>query len=213
VGRYSLQAADPEVFPDLAALPDQDSPCKEEFRLAMGVDFPIYHEAFAPPGLPDVDAIEAAARALATRLVGEHAASHVELAAITSKLSSSHNARQFLGDLHEAQACMYAERYRAAIVTCCAAAEGALVGKLEALGHPIRQEERNRVLGHEHHSYPAMVQEAYRSSAITGKTRESLDILPGLRRGLEHCRPDATLQDDAAFAWTALVQLLRELAK
>ncbi len=213
VGRFTLQAADPEVYPDLAAMNDLDTPCKEAFCVAMNADFPIYHEAFPPPGVPSHDAVTEAATALALRLVTEHAAGHVELESIISKISSLHNARQFINDLHEAQACLRAERYRAATVVCCAAAEGALVGKLEDMGHAIRQEERTRVLGHEHHSYPAMVQELYRRSAITGKTRDSLDVLNGLRRGLDHSKPDATMKDDATFAWTTLVQLLRELAK
>lgn len=213
IGRFTLQAADPDVYPDLAALVDLDTPCKEAFCLAMNADFPLYHEAFAPPGVPSQADVEAAATALAIRMVDEHAAGHVELEAITSKIASLHNARQFLNDLYEARACMRAGRYRAAVVTCCAAAEGALVGKLEDMGHPVRQEERTRVLGHEHHSYPAMVQEVYRRSAVSGKTRDGLDTLNGLRRGLDHSRPDATMQDDAEFAWTTLVQLLRELAK
>lgn len=213
IGRFTLQAADPEVYPDLTALQDLDAPCKDAFCLAMNADFPIYHEAFAPPGVPAQADVEAAATALAIRLVSEYAADHVELEAITSKIAVQPNARQFLGDLHEAKACMRAGRYRAAVVTCCASAEGALVGKLEEMGHPIRQEERNRLLGHEYHSYPALVQEAYRRSAISSKTRDALEVLTGLRRGLDHSRPDATLHDDAQFAWTTLVQLLRELAR
>jgi hypothetical protein len=123
------------------------------------------------------------------------------------------NSRQLLDDMREARDCIRSEHYRAAIVTCCAAAESALVGRLEEAGHPIRQEERSRVLGHEHHSFPVMVQEVYRSGAITSKTRERLDMLNSLRRGFEHCRPDASAQDDAAYAWQSLEQLLRELAK
>ena len=38
------------IYPDLADLPDQSNPRKEEFRLAMDVDFFIYHEVLPPPG-------------------------------------------------------------------------------------------------------------------------------------------------------------------
>ena len=213
VGRYTLHGANPALYPDLADLPDQSGPRKEEFRLAMGVDFLIYHEAFAPPGPPSEETLAAAATALAERLVEAHAAPFVELDALKTKLSVIRNVHQLQEDLNEAAACLQSEHYRAAIVTCCAAAESALVGKLEEVGHHIRQEERGRVLGHEHHSFPTMVQELYRRGGLTIKTRDRLELLNGLRRGTEHCRPGATLHDDATFSWQALVQLLRELAK
>jgi hypothetical protein len=213
VGIFTQQFADPVIYPDLADLPDLNSSRREEFRLAMNVDFFIYHEAYAPPEPPGEDALAIAATALAERLVDEHAAPLVELELLKTKLSSLRNSHQLLDDMREARDCMRTEHYRAGIVTCCAAAESALVGRLEEMGHPIRQEERGRVLGHEHHSFPVMVQEAYRSGAITSKTRDRLDLLNGLRRGVEHCRPDATAQDDAAYAWQSLEQLLREFTK
>jgi hypothetical protein len=212
IGRYTLQAADAESYPDLADLHDDNVPRKEEFRLAMGVDACIYHEAFAPP-IPGHEQLAGAAAALAARLVDADAAEFLELEALKSKLSSMRNAHQFLHDLSEARSCLRSGHHRAAVVTCCATAESAVVGRLEEMGHAIRQEERNRVLGHEHHSFPAMVHEVYRGGRISVKTRDALETLNSLRRGAEHCRPDATLQDDAAFAWATLVQLLRELAK
>jgi hypothetical protein len=81
------------------------------------------------------------------------------------------------------------------------------------MGHPIRQEERSRILGHEHHSFSTMVVEAYRGSAIGVRTRDRMEMLTGLRRGTEHCRPDATIKDDAEFAWSTLQLLLRDLTK
>ncbi len=213
VGCFTLQFADPVIYPDLADLPDQNGSRREEFRLAMNVDFFIYHEAYAPSGPPAEDELVAAATALAERLVDEHAAPLVELELLKTRLSSLRNAHQLLDDMREARDCMRSEHYRAAIVTCCAAAESALVGRLEEMGHPIRQEERGRVLGHEYHSFPVMVQEAYRSGAITSKTRDRLELLNSLRRGMEHCRPDATAQDDATYAWQSLEQLLRGFAK
>ncbi len=213
VGRYTLQAADPGAYPDLAELPDQNSPHKEEWRLAMGADFFIYHEAFAPPGPPAEEELIAAATALAERLVDAHGASYVELDALKAKLANLRNAHQLLHDLNEVQACLWSEHYRAAVVTCCAAVESALVGRLEEQGHPIRQEEHRREMGHEYHSFPALVQEIYRGGRVSSKTRERLDLMTGLRRATEHCRPDATLQDDALYAWETTLQLLRELAK
>ena len=52
VGIFTLQFADPVIYPDLVDLPDQNGPRREEFRLAMNVDFFIYHEAYAPPEPP-----------------------------------------------------------------------------------------------------------------------------------------------------------------
>ena len=69
------------------------------------------------------------------------------------------------------------------------------------------------MLGHEFHSVYSMVSELYRAAIITSKTRERLDVLNGLRRGSEHCRPDAVAKDDAEYAWQTLLQLLRELTK
>jgi|GEM_PF-4826085 len=213
VGRYTIEAVDTVTFPDLATLPDETSPRKEEFRLAMGVDFFIYHEAFAPPGPASESDIVAAATALARELVDRHGASFLEIEELKARVAKMRNASQIVHDMDEALACLLSEHYRAAVVTACATAESAIVGRLEELGHPIRQEERSRVLGHEHHSFAGMVAEAYRSGAITVKTRDRLELLDGLRRGTDHCRPDATIEDDAAFTWLTLQHLLRDLTR
>ena len=100
-------------------------------------------------------------------------------------------------------------------MTICAAASQRWSGKLEDMGHPIRQEERSRVAGPRASLVP--VHGAASSTArgvITSKTRERLDLLNGLRRGSEHCRPDATAKDDADYRLgRRSLQLLRELAK
>jgi hypothetical protein len=213
VGRFTLQAVNPGNCPDLADLPDHSNPRKEEFRLSMNVDFFIYHEAVAPPWPTSDAALVPTAIALAERMVDEHAAPYLEVEALKSKTSLMRNAHQLEHDISEAFSCLVSEHYRAAIVTICASCESAIVGRLEDMGHPIRQEERARVLGHEFHSVYSMVNELYRAAVITSKTRERMDILNGLRRGSEHCRPDADLKDDADYAWQTLLQLLRELTK
>lgn len=212
-GRYTVQVVDPVTHPDLADLPDQNSPRKEEFRLLLGAGFFIYHEAYAPPGPTSEDEMSAAGTALAERLVAEHVAPLLEFDALKTRLSNMRNAAQLLHDVDEALACLLSEHYRAAIVVICAAAESALVGRLEEMGHPIRQEEHSRTLGHEHHSFSGIVAESYRRGAITIKTRDRLEMLNGLRRGTEHCRPDATIQDDALYCWTTVQQLLGDLAR
>lgn len=214
-GRFTMQGVDPETYPDLADLPDQASSRKEEFRLAMGADMVIYHEVLPPPwpapeSEPDM---VVTATKLAERLVDEHASPLLEFEAMKNKLASMRNGHQLETDINEAMACYVSEHYRAAVVTLCAAAESALVGRLEEMGHPIRQEERSRILGHEHHSFSTMVVEAYRGGAIGVKTRDGLEMLTGLRRGTDHCRPDATTKDDAEFAWSTLQLLLRDLTK
>lgn len=213
VGRFTLQFVDTNTHPDLASLPDQSGPRKEEFRLAMGARGYIYHEAFTPPWPSSESALAGVATALAERLVHEHASGLLELEALRSRVSGLRNGHQVLHDLDEALACLWAERYRAGTVTMCSAAESAIVGRLEDLGHPIRQEERARVWGHEHHSFVVMLAEIYRRGAITSKTRDALELLSGIRRGIEHVRPDATWQDDADFAWATLQLLLNDLLR
>ncbi len=213
IGRYTVQAVDATTHPDLASLPDETTARKEEFRLTVGADLCLYHEAFAPPGPPDAATLADMATNLARRLVDEHSARFVELEALKAKAASLRNANQIALDLNEAVACLLSGHERAAIVLLCSAAEAAIVGRLEELGHPIRQEERGRVLGHEHHSFTVMVAELYRRNATQAKTRERLDVLNGLRRGTEHCQPDATLHDDAVFTWITLQLLLNDLAR
>jgi hypothetical protein len=213
VGRFTLLTVDTTTYPDLAALPDQNGPRREEFRLAVGAGFFIYHEAFAPPGMSSEDDASAAGAALGERLEPEHAGPLIELDTFKTRLANMRNSYQLFHDLDEALDCLLAQHYRAAIATTCAAAESAVVGRVEEMGHPIRQEERGRVLGHEQHSFPSMVAEVYRAGVVTPKTRARLDMLNSLRRGIEHCRPDATIHDDAMYAWETLRLLLTELAK
>ncbi len=213
VGRWTILSVDAESCPDLNGLRDQSDPRKEDFRFIVGATSFIYHEAFPLPWQMSDDELATTATTLANRLVDEHAAPLLQLEAVRSRVSSLRNATQLLRDMNEAIACMHSEHHRAAIATISAAAESALVGCLEEMGHPIRQEERGRVLGHEHHYLSGMVAEAYRHSAITIRTRDRLEILDSLRRGTDHCRPDATAQDDVAFAWATLQQLLLELAR
>lgn len=213
VGRFTMQAVDAATYPGLADLPDQNNPRQEEFRLAIGAGFYIYHEVLTPPLPASETEMDALGIAAAQRVLNEHAAPLVELETLRAKLGAMRNAYQLFHDLDEAMDCLLAQHYRAAIATICAAAESGVVGRVEEMGHPIRQEERSRVLGHEQHSFPSLVTEVYRAGVVSAKTRERLDTLNCLRRGIEHCRPDATIHDDATYAWETLRLLLTELAK
>lgn len=212
-GRYNVDAVDAKDWPDLELLQDEHDPRKEDFRLNVGiVDF-IYHQAFAPPfAFSDEDMAQAGV-ALALEMVQEHAAGFDSVEKLRKRVTGLRNGHQLAQDISETMACLLSEHYRAAIATSCAAAESALLGRLEELGHPIRKEERARLMGHERHYLSGMIAEAYRQGAISAKARDRLDMLDSLRRGTDHCRPDATVHDDAVFAWATLELTLGELVK